>query len=109
MELSEQSVVEGISRAGLSRDIYVDRDPAQQDKVRGLGKDRAIAAEEPAEGLPLVLWALEVPFSLCPRNHLLVPGHSTKSLVTAHFIPNHNIYKHEALSTYHGLDCVLCP
>uniref|UniRef100_A0A8C0NCP1 FHA domain-containing protein n=1 Tax=Canis lupus familiaris TaxID=9615 RepID=A0A8C0NCP1_CANLF len=42
VELSEQSVVEGISRAGLSRDIYVDRDPAQQDKdeiILLLGKE----------------------------------------------------------------------
>lgn len=36
MELSEQSVVDGIPRAGPSRDIYVDEDTAQQDKVRGL-------------------------------------------------------------------------
>lgn len=36
VELSEQSVVEGISGAGPSRDIYVDQDAAQQDKVRGL-------------------------------------------------------------------------
>nr|XP_055187666.1 forkhead-associated domain-containing protein 1 [Nyctereutes procyonoides] len=42
VELSEQSVVEGISRAGPSRDIYVDRDPAQQDKdeiILLLGKE----------------------------------------------------------------------
>ncbi|CAK7320966.1 Forkhead-associated domain-containing protein 1 [Vulpes lagopus] len=42
VELSEQSVVEGISRAGPSRDIYVDRNPAQQDKdeiILLLGKE----------------------------------------------------------------------
>ncbi|XP_073759421.1 forkhead-associated domain-containing protein 1 isoform X2 [Callorhinus ursinus] len=42
VELSEQSVVEGISGAGPSRDIYVDQDPAQQDKdeiILLLGKE----------------------------------------------------------------------
>ncbi|XP_072607229.1 forkhead-associated domain-containing protein 1 isoform X2 [Vulpes vulpes] len=42
VELSEQSVVEGISRAGPSRDIYVDRNSAQQDKdeiILLLGKE----------------------------------------------------------------------
>lgn len=34
VELSEPSVVDGIPRAGPSRDIYVDQDTAQQDKVR---------------------------------------------------------------------------
>ncbi|XP_045630667.1 forkhead-associated domain-containing protein 1 [Ursus americanus] len=42
VELSEQSVVEGISGAGPSRDIYVDQDPAHQDKdeiILLLGKE----------------------------------------------------------------------
>ncbi|XP_032249106.1 forkhead-associated domain-containing protein 1 [Phoca vitulina] len=42
VELSEQSVVEGISGAGPSRDIYVDQDAAQQDKdeiILLLGKE----------------------------------------------------------------------
>ncbi|XP_039084998.1 forkhead-associated domain-containing protein 1 isoform X1 [Hyaena hyaena] len=42
MELSEQSVAEGIPEAGPSREIYVDQDPAQQDKdeiILLLGKE----------------------------------------------------------------------
>uniref|UniRef100_M3YY35 Forkhead associated phosphopeptide binding domain 1 n=1 Tax=Mustela putorius furo TaxID=9669 RepID=M3YY35_MUSPF len=42
VELSEQSVVDGIPRAGPSRDIYVDEDTAQQDKdeiILLLGKE----------------------------------------------------------------------
>uniref|UniRef100_A0A673TVS3 Forkhead associated phosphopeptide binding domain 1 n=1 Tax=Suricata suricatta TaxID=37032 RepID=A0A673TVS3_SURSU len=42
MELSEQSVPEGIPEAGPSREIYVDRDPAQQEKdeiILLLGKE----------------------------------------------------------------------
>ncbi|XP_032158242.1 forkhead-associated domain-containing protein 1 isoform X2 [Mustela erminea] len=42
VELSEQSVVDGIPRAGPSRDIYVDQDTAQQDKdeiILLLGKE----------------------------------------------------------------------
>lgn len=37
MEVSEQSVNEGIPEEGPSQEIRVDRDLAQQDKVRGLG------------------------------------------------------------------------
>lgn len=48
MELSEQSVAEGIPEAGPSREIYVDQDPAQQDKVRGL---RGRTEQQQPEGL----------------------------------------------------------
>lgn len=36
VELSEQGVAEGIPEAGPSREMYMDQDPAQQDKVRGV-------------------------------------------------------------------------
>ena len=57
MELSGQSVAEEIPGAGSSREIFMDEDLGQQDKVRALGKDGDTAERRTTDGwqLPLVL------------------------------------------------------
>lgn len=43
-DLSDQPVAEEIPGAGSAREMFVDHDLAQQEKVRDLGEDRAAVA-----------------------------------------------------------------
>ena len=81
MELSEQSVAEEIPGAGSSREIFVDQDLAQHDKVRGLGEAQSYSSKRDHGEIATASCSLclkDCPFFLLPRNHLLLPRHSAR-------------------------------
>lgn len=96
MEVSEQPVAKGIPGAGPSREIYVDQDLAQQDKVRGLrGRTELQQPDRLQRDCHRLLLSVaeKHPFHYFQETTSYSQDIQLK-LVTAHFIPNKNIYNH---------------
>lgn len=96
MGVSEQSVAEGIPGAGPSREMYVDQDLAQQDKVRGLrGRTELQQPDRLQRDCHRLLFSVaeKRPFYYFQETASYFQDIRLK-LVTAHFIPNNNIDNH---------------